>query len=68
MSFKATITITPHEDGKHCGQCCLCKDDCVRVLLGWPAYSFYCDNTDHGYQVGRCPACLAAEKASKEAR
>jgi hypothetical protein len=60
MTSQATITITPAEDGIHCGECeaCwLCKN---RVALGWarqPLPRFV-----DGFE--RIPACLAAEKAA----
>lgn len=58
MSFQTMITITPDPDGVHCGECRHRPEDLSPWCLMYRQWTL-------GIPQERCPACLAAEKASR---
>jgi hypothetical protein len=81
MTFKTTIEITPDDDGVHCGECHFVDGEWFicraftelpyrhgELMDDHPELAFtYDDNTGECGRA-RCPACLAAETAAKEAK
>ena len=64
--FRTEIEIHPG-DAEHCGECAwIAPDDPVCCFPGWSDDGCDLEYRGDDTEPSRCPACLAAERASRE--